>query len=309
MDGKLLEKTMMDFVNHEYDILISTNIIESGIDIPNANTIIINNSHMYGLSDLHQMRGRVGRSNKKAFCYLLTPSFSSLASDSMKRLRTLEEFSDLGDGFKISMKDLDIRGAGDILGGEQSGFISDIGYQTYQKLLDEAITELKENEFKAIFEPKLDLEAFKVDCNLETDLEILIPENYVSNISERLRLYNKIDNIKNQEELDKLEIEIIDRFGKLPDSVISLIASVPLRWEAERLGFERFVLKKGIAKAYVHITNNDKYFQSNIFGSILSYIQSNSRRSSFKEHKDKMILTFKEVGDIQPALELLRQIQ
>ncbi|OYX13099.1 MAG: transcription-repair coupling factor, partial [Algoriphagus sp. 32-45-6] len=204
MDGKKLENIMVDFINHEYDVLVSTNIIESGLDIPNANTIIINRAHMFGLSDLHQMRGRVGRSNKKAFCYLLTPPMSGLTPEARKRLQTLEEFSDLGDGFKVAMKDLDIRGAGNLLGAEQSGFITDLGFEMYHKILDEAVQELKENEFAALFETDL-AEKVKVlvqDCTIETDLELLIPEEYVSNISERLGLYSKLDSIKNEEELE-----------------------------------------------------------------------------------------------------------
>lgn len=307
MDGKELEKTMIDFVNHEFDVLVSTNIIESGIDIPNANTIIINNAQSYGLSDLHQMRGRVGRSNKKAFCYLISTTFAGQASDSMKRLRTLEEFSELGDGFKIAMRDLDLRGAGDILGGEQSGFITDIGYDTYLKILDEAVTELKETQFKHLFEPKLDLEDFKTDCSIETDLEILIPDEYVSNISERLRLYNRLDNIKSEEELATFSKELEDRFGPIPESVVLLIDSVRLRWEAERLGFEKFVVKKNKAKAYVSISK-DKYFQSELFGKVIQFIQSHPKQCSFKEHKDKMILTFSGVMDLDSALHILRQI-
>ncbi len=307
MDGKLLEKTMMDFIDHEYDILVSTNIIESGIDIANANTIIINNAQSYGLSDLHQMRGRVGRSNKKAFCYLITPTFASGGSDSMKRLRTLEEFSDLGDGFKIAMKDLDLRGAGDVLGGEQSGFISDIGYETYQKLLEEAIEELKEKEFKALFEPKLNYDALKTECNLETDLEIIIPETYVSNISERLRLYNKLDNLKTTQELESFTVELIDRFGVIPEPVEDLIESVKLRWQAERLGFERFVLKSGLAKAYVSIEKNS-YFQSDIFGKVLNYIQKNPKISGIQQLKDKMVITLKALNSIKEAISILKSM-
>ncbi len=307
MDGKLLEKTMMDFIDHEYDILVSTNIIESGIDIANANTIIINNAQSYGLSDLHQMRGRVGRSNKKAFCYLITPTFGSAGSDSMKRLRTLEEFSDLGDGFKIAMKDLDLRGAGDVLGGEQSGFISDIGYETYQKLLEEAIEELKEKEFKALFEPKLNYDALKTECNLETDLEIIIPETYVSNISERLRLYNKLDNLKTTQELESFTVELIDRFGSIPEPVEDLIESVKLRWQAERLGFERFVLKNGLAKAYVSIEKNS-YFQSDIFGKVLNYIQKNPKISGIQQLKDKMVITLKALNSIKEAISILKSM-
>ena len=308
MDGSRLEKVMMRFIEHDYDILVSTNIIESGLDIPNANTIIINHAHMYGLSDLHQMRGRVGRSNKKAFCYLLTPSLTGLTQDARKRLRTLEEFTELGDGFKIAMRDLDIRGAGDLLGGEQSGFINDLGMETYHKILDETIQELKETEFKELFSSSLDLSVLKTDCNIETDLEILIPEEYVSNISERLRLYNDLDNTKNEEELKKFKRSITDRFGPIPDEVESLIKSVELRWLAENLGFERLALKNEVMKAYVKIENNDKYFQSPVFGKILEFVQQNPKSCKLKEVKGKMILTFSRVDNIETAISKLDKI-
>ena len=203
MDGDKLEKAMVKFIDGEYDVLVSTNIIESGLDIPNANTIIINQAHMFGLSDLHQMRGRVGRSNKKAFCYLLTPPASLLTADSRKRLAALEEFSELGDGFKVAMRDLDIRGAGNLLGGEQSGFITDLGFDTYHKILDDAIQELKETDFKDLFAAELEEKAKFIvqDCVIETDLEILIPDDYVNNISERLQLYSRLDNIKDEDQL------------------------------------------------------------------------------------------------------------
>src|SRR5690606_15243383 len=209
------------FIDAEYDVLVSTNIIESGLDIPNANTIIINQAHMFGLSDLHQMRGRVGRSNKKAFCYLLTPPASVLSSDSRKRLAALEEFSELGDGFKVAMRDLDIRGAGNLLGAEQSGFINDLGFDTYHKILDEAIQDLKETEFKDLFASELADKAKLIvqDCVIETDLEILIPDSYVNNISERLQLYSRLDNIKDEEEMEKFSGEVRDRFGPIPPPV------------------------------------------------------------------------------------------
>jgi len=225
----------------------------------------------------------------------------------MKRLRTLEEFSDLGDGFKIAMKDLDLRGAGDVLGGEQSGFISDIGFETYQKLLEEAIEELKDKEFKSLFEPKINYQELKTDCSLETDLEILIPDFYVSNISERLRLYNKLDNIKTEQELGGFKSELEDRFGALPESVVELIQSVRLRWQAERLGFEKFVLKGEKVNAYVSI-EKDRYFQSEVFGRILAFVQKNPRISSIKEQKDKMVLTFLGINTIKEAIEKLEKI-
>lgn len=306
MEGKTLEKMMLRFINHEYDVLVSTNIIESGLDIPNANTIIINQAQNFGLSDLHQMRGRVGRSNKKAFCYLLTTSISTLTVDGRKRLRTLEEFSDLGDGFKIAMRDLDIRGAGNLLGGEQSGFINDIGMDTYQKLLDEAVQELKETEFKEIFKGETHTPVLKsVDCSIETDLEVIIPELYVSNISERLRLYNELDVTKNEEELQLFIDKISDRFGSLPTEVINLIETVRLRWLAETLKFEKLSLKGGVLRAYVSIENNDDYFQSPLFGKVLAQIQKQPQELSLKEIKNKVVITIKNISTVVDALEAL----
>src|SRR5690606_29284582 len=268
---------MVDFIHHEYDVLVSTNIIESGLDIPNANTIIINRAHMFGLSDLHQMRGRVGRSNKKAFCYLLTPPTSGLTSEARKRLQTLEEFSDLGDGIKVAMRDLDIRGAGNLLGAEQSGFITDLGFEMYHKILDEAVQELKENEFAALFETDL-AEKVKVlvqDCTIETDLELLIPEGYVGNISERLGLYSKLDAIKDEEELAKFSAMLLDRFGPLPASVEDLMETVRLRWKAEKLGIEKLVLKGDVMKCHLLPSTRDDYYSSEIFQKVMRFAQMN----------------------------------
>lgn len=309
MEGKQLEKSMLKFINHDTDVLVSTNIIESGLDIPNANTIIINHAQNYGLSDLHQMRGRVGRSNKKAFCYLLTPSLAGLSQDSRKRLTTLEEFSGLGDGFKIAMRDLDLRGAGDVLGGEQSGYVNDIGYDAYHKILEETVQELKENEFKELFGTiGFDTSVLKRDCILETDLEILIPEDYVTNISERLRLYNEVDNTESEEGLNKLRLSIQDRFGPLPQEVDDLCESVKVRWEAQRLGFEKIALKNGGVKASVTVENNDDYFQSPVFGSVLVYAQTHPRVCSLKEHRGKMLFKLSEVSTIQEAIRVLKEI-
>jgi len=310
MEGSILEKNMLKFIEGEYDVLVSTNIIESGLDIPNANTIIINQAHMFGLSDLHQMRGRVGRSNKKAFCYLLTPPTIGLSSDARKRLSTLEEFSDLGDGFKVAMRDLDIRGAGNLLGAEQSGFISDLGFDMYHKILDEAVQELKETEFKDLFVKELS-ETAKVlvqDCNVETDLEVIIPDEYVDNISERLSLYAKLDNLKDEAELQKFKDGIIDRFGPLPDSVKELIETVRLRWIAESLGFEKVSLKGERMKCYFVSTDNEEYFKSEIFGRILSFVQSNPKRCQLKDLKSKLLLTVEEVLSVSQAKALLNQI-
>lgn len=309
MEGPKLEKTMLKFIEGEYDVLVSTNIIESGLDIPNANTIIINNAQNFGLSDLHQMRGRVGRSNKKAFCYLITPPTSHLSSDSRKRLSALEEFSDLGDGFKVAMRDLDIRGAGNLLGGEQSGFISDIGFDMYHKILDEAVNDLKENEFKDLFEDQaVDVKALVSDCIIETDLEILIPEDYVKNITERLSIYTQIDNIKSEAELNIFEQSVLDRFGKIPQSVIDLFKTVKLRWLSIDLGFEKLVLKNGRMRCYFPPKDNDAYYQSAAFGHIIGYVQQHPKTYQLKEIKDKLMLVMADIETIDKAVEQLNNI-
>ena len=310
MDGKKLEKVMVDFINHEYDVLVSTNIIESGLDIPNANTIIINRAHMFGLSDLHQMRGRVGRSNKKAFCYLLTSPMSGLNAEARKRLQTLEEFSDLGDGFKVAMKDLDIRGAGNLLGAEQSGFITDLGFEMYHKILDEAVQELKENEFSALFEIDLEdkVKVLVQDCTIETDLELLIPEVYVTNISERLGLYSKLDAIKNEEELGKFSLMLLDRFGPLPNSVQDLMETVKLRWAAEKLGVEKLVLKGNQMKCYLLPSSRDDFYSSAVFQKIMRFVQTHSKQTKIKEHKNRLILTIDGINTISKAQNKLKEM-
>ncbi len=311
MEGSQLEKRMMKFIEGEYDVLVSTNIIESGLDIPNANTIIINHAHMFGLSDLHQMRGRVGRSNRKAFCYLLTPPSIGLSSESRKRLSALEEFSDLGDGFKVAMRDLDIRGAGNLLGAEQSGFISDLGFEMYHKILDEAVQELKDNEFKDLFVKDLTKEAAKVvarDCTIETDMEILIPDKYVSNISERIGLYAKLDSIKNEEKLQEFITNVSDRFGAMPEAVKDLVETVRLRWQAEQLGFEKVVMKNEVMKCYFMPSENEAYFQSPIFGKIIAFVQQRPRKSKMKEHRTRLILTFNEVNSVDEGKALFKEM-
>lgn len=310
MEGAKLEKVMAGFIEGEYDVLVSTNIIESGLDIPNANTIIINRAHMFGLSDVHQMRGRVGRSNKKAYCYLLSPPASVLTQEARKRLKTLEEFSELGDGFKVAMRDLDIRGAGNLLGGEQSGFINDLGFDTYHKVLEEAVEELKETEFKDLFKNALIESAKKLvrDCVIETDLELLIPEAYVSNISERLNLYTQLDKIKNQKELDDFRSTLRDRFGPLPASVEELMRTVPLRWRAEQLGVEKLSIKEGKMKLYFVDPKNDQYYKSDIFGNVLRYVQTHSRSCKLKDNKGQPILNVMGVITINDAAVILDEM-
>ncbi|MGB0522350.1 MAG: transcription-repair coupling factor [Flammeovirgaceae bacterium] len=308
MEGPRLEKIMHKFMDGDYDVLVSTNIIESGLDIPNANTIIINRAHMFGLSDLHQMRGRVGRSNKKAYCYLLTPPTSGLPPESRRRLSAMEEFTDLGDGFKVAMRDLDIRGAGNMLGGEQSGFISDLGFDMYNQILEDAVKELKENEFRELFKKELEMNELKVDCHIETDFEILIPEEYVSNISERLNLYIKADDLKNEEELQQFKKSLIDRFGPLPVPVADMLKVVRLRWKGEKLGFEKLMLKSGNLKAYLAEHDNADYYQSAIFGKILKYVQAYPMKCKLKESKKRVILIIEDMDSVEVANGCLEEI-
>lgn len=307
MDGSRLEKTMLKFIDGEYDVLVCTNIIESGLDISNANTIIINNAHMFGLSDLHQMRGRVGRSNRKAFCYLLAPPTIGLTADARKRLSTLEEFSELGDGFKVAMRDLDIRGAGNLLGAEQSGFISDLGFDMYHKILDETVQELKETDFKDLFTKELSeyVKPLVQDCSIETDLEILIPEEYVSSTTERLSLYSKLDNIKNEEELKAFQLMLEDRFGPIPEQVEELISTVRLRWKAEKLGFEKLTLKSDSLKCYFATSENQEYFNSETFGKILQFVQQHSKSCRLKETKKRLILVIQNIENTYKAIDVL----
>lgn len=313
MEGAKLEKVMLKFIEGGYDVLVSTNIIESGLDIPNANTIVINNAHMFGLSDLHQMRGRVGRSNTKAYCYMLTPPTSALTSDARKRLLTLEEFSELGDGFKVAMRDLDIRGAGNLLGAEQSGFINDIGFDMYHKILDEAIQELKEGDYKELFETDLlknreALEKMVEDCTIETDFEALIPDSYVSNISERLSLYTKLDNLKDRPQLEGFVQMLEDRFGPLPVGVENLTETVKLRWKAIDLGFERVSIKNGKMRCYISDQKSAEYFQSEKFGNVLAYVKAYPKQSQMKEVKSKLLISISDVEDVSFALRIVDEM-
>lgn len=307
MDGKKLEQVMVDFIEGDYDVLVATTIIESGLDISNVNTIIINDAHHYGLSDLHQLRGRVGRSNKKAFCYLLAPPISSLTDEARKRLRAIEEFSDLGSGFNIAMRDLDIRGAGNILGGEQSGFISEIGFDMYQKILDEAILELKEQDFKEVFHEELKQEFVK-ECQIETDLEILIPDNYITNITERLSLYKELDSVSSEYELLKFKGNLEDRFGTVPRQTLALLDTIRLRWLAKKIGFEKLVLRNNRLACYFISNEDSAYYQSPQFTAILEFIKTNPLNCIMKEDKNRLMLIFRETQKIKNALESLEQI-
>jgi transcription-repair coupling factor (superfamily II helicase) len=267
---------------------------------------------MFGLSDVHQMRGRVGRSNTKAYCYLLTPPTSALTSDARKRLFTLQEFSDLGDGIKVAMRDLDIRGAGNLLGSEQSGFINDMGFDMYHKILDEAVSELKENEFKELFSNELldkeNLMSIVQDCIIETDLEIIIPQDYVTNTSERLQLYTQLDDIDSQEKLDTFSASIEDRFGKMPREVIELIKSVKLKWLGVQLGLEKVLMKNGQLKCHIPEDRSEAYFKSPVFGTILNYVQDHSKKVKMKEFKNKLIISVEGIATIDDAASVLSEM-
>ncbi len=311
MESKDLEKTLLDFINRQYDVLVCTNIIETGLDIANANTIIINNANQFGMSDLHQLRGRVGRSNRKAFCYLLSPPLSTLTSDARKRLKTLEEFSDLGSGFNIAMKDLDIRGAGNLLGGEQSGFITDIGFQTYQKILDEAIQELKEKEFKELFKEDLEKERNYVqDVQIETDIEMLIPDKYVSNTQERLALYTKLDSLERESEIEKFAKELTDRFGKIPRQVNELFDGLRLRWTCKQLGFERLHLKGRKMRCYFVSDPQSPFFETKLFNNIVQYVSSKGERKglTFKQSNRHFIMIKDGVKSLKQARQTLQNL-
>jgi transcription-repair coupling factor (superfamily II helicase) len=310
MDGKQLEKIMMDFINGEYDVLLATTIIESGIDISNANTILINDAHNFGLSDLHQLRGRVGRSNKKGFCYLIAPSFSLLTSEARKRLEALVQFSDLGSGFNIAMKDLDIRGAGNLLGGEQSGFISEIGFEMYQKILNEAIEELREEEFKDLFDERTtdQLTSYVRDCVLETDFELRIPEDYINNVAERLSIYQELDGLSTSEELEQHKQQLIDRFGPMPRLVKELFHSFEMRWLAQEIGFERLVIKSGTMIGYFVANSQSKYYDSPQFTQVLKYVQQQPKDCKLSEKNDRLRMLYSNVMSMDQAFERLKEI-
>jgi transcription-repair coupling factor (superfamily II helicase) len=307
LEGDALEDVMLKFVSHEYDVLVATTIIEAGLDIPNANTIIINYAHMFGLSDLHQMRGRVGRSNKKAFCYLLSPPLSTLTSEARKRLSAIEEFSDLGSGFNVAMRDLDIRGSGNLLGAEQSGFIAEIGFEMYHKILDEAIQELKDDEFKDVF-PDDKPRPYVSFTQIDTDLEILIPDEYVTNIGERYNLYTELSKLENEAELRAFQQQLHDRFGPIPPQVNDLLNTMRLQWLGKIIGFEKISLKKNVLRGYFLTNQQSPYFETAAFNNVLTYLQFNHRRANLKEIKGSLRLSMENVHSITDAVSLLQEV-
>jgi len=307
LEGDDLEDVMLKFVSGEYDVLVATTIIEAGLDIPNANTIIINHAHMFGLSDLHQMRGRVGRSNKKAFCYLLSPPLSTLTSEARKRLSAIEEFSDLGSGFNVAMRDLDIRGSGNLLGAEQSGFIAEIGFEMYHKILDEAIQELKEDEFKGLFQEEKPRPYISF-TQIDTDMEILIPDEYVTSIAERYNLYTELSKLENEVELQAFEKQLNDRFGPVPPQVSDMLNTMRLQWLGKAIGFEKISLKKSVLRGYFIASQQSPYFESDMFRQVLRFVQSNPRRTNLKEVKNTLRLSIDGVNSIDEAVQLLEEI-
>ena len=312
MEGKKLERLMLSFMDGEFDVLVSTTIVESGLDVPNANTIFINNANNFGLSDLHQMRGRVGRSNKKAFCYFITPEYSAMTDDARKRITALEQFTELGSGFNIAMKDLEIRGAGDLLGGEQSGFINEIGFDTYQKILNEAIDELKENEFKDLYNDDNSEKVYVKDVTIDTDFELLFPDSYVNNIAERLNLYTQLNNLKTEADLITFEKELIDRFGELPKQVTDLLNSVQIKWLATKIGFEKIIMKKGKLIGYFINDQQSSFYQSHNFTKVLQFVQTHPNACKMKEKQTRsglrLMLTFENIKSVKKALEVLQPI-
>ncbi|WP_299246111.1 transcription-repair coupling factor [uncultured Aquimarina sp.] len=313
MEGKKLESLMLSFMNGEFDVLISTTIVESGLDVPNANTIFINNANNFGLSDLHQMRGRVGRSNKKAFCYFITPPYSAMTDDARKRITALEMHSDLGSGFNIAMKDLEIRGAGDLLGGEQSGFINEIGFDTYQKILNEAIEELKENEFADLYEDDQKEKVYLKDTQIDTDFELLFPDDYINNITERLNLYTELNEIKDEEGLQAYEKRLVDRFGEIPDQAVDLLNSVRTKWIATSIGLEKIIMKQDKLIGYFISDQQSSFYQSPIFSKVLQFVQKNPGKCKMKEKNTRnglrLLLTFENIDSVNKALKVLQPLQ
>ncbi|MBR3716830.1 MAG: transcription-repair coupling factor, partial [Bacteroidaceae bacterium] len=316
MDPEELEKVIMGFINYDYDVLLSTTIVENGIDIPNANTIIVNEAQNFGLSDLHQMRGRVGRGNRKAFCYLLAPPLSVLTPEARRRLQAIENFSDLGSGIHIAMQDLDIRGAGNLLGAEQSGFIADLGYETYQKVLSEAVHELRRDEFGELFAAE-DQEAaaqgreeaaYVEECQVESDLELLLPQEYVTGSSERMLLYRELDGLQDDAQVAAFKARLIDRFGPIPQETEELLGIVPLRRMAARLGIEKVMLKGGQMALYLVSNAQSPYYQSTTFGKLIAYMMKYTRRCDLREKNGKRSMVVKLVASVAEALAVLTEM-
>ena len=317
MEGKQLEATLLDFIDGRFDVFVSTTIIESGLDVPNANTILINDAQNFGLADLHQMRGRVGRSNRKAFCYLVAPPVSVLTDEARKRLQAIEQFSDLGSGFNIAMKDLEIRGAGNLLGGEQTGFMMDIGFETYQKILNEAIEELKDTDFKDLFEHERDNQPVEYvkEVQIDTDLQVQLPDDYIESSEERLILYKELADIEDKITLEKFRSNLLDRFGELPKQAENLLLSIELKWISKKLGFEKIILKKGVMLGYFISKPQSEFYQSEEFRLVLNNVQANPKNVSFKEKAPKngeefptLLLRFENVKNVKQALDYLNNL-
>ena len=309
MPTEQLEETIIDFIDYEYDVLIATSVIESGVDIPNVNTIIVHNAHMFGLSDLHQLRGRVGRSNRKAYCYLITPPFNMLTSDARRRLQAIETFAELGSGFNIAMQDLDIRGAGNILGAEQSGFITDLGYETYQKILNEALAELRDQEFSGLFADRKDAkDNYVSDCFIESDMELMLPNWYVESQTERMALYRELDNIQNERALEEYKKRLTDRFGRIPDEASDLMTMVRLRWLAQRYGVERLILKRGKMHAYLVSNQKSTFYESKEFEELIQYCMSNYKRCALSEKDNKRIVQVSNINSVDDAYNIFNEL-
>lgn len=312
MDGKQLEANVLDFMEGKYDVLVSTTIVESGVDVPNANTIFINDAQKFGMADIHQMRGRVGRSNRKAFCYLITPPFDMVTPDARKRLEAIEQFSDLGSGFQIAMKDLEIRGAGDLLGGEQSGFINEMGFETYQKIMQEALEELQhDEEFEGIFdneEERKKLIRTVKEVNIDTDMELLLPDSYVQSTEERLSLYQKLAEIQDKYTLSRFQNELEDRFGKLPKEAVNLLKSVELKWLAAEIGFDKIVVKNSVFLGYFPANPQDKFYQSEKFRNVLTYLTQNPSEAALKEKNNQLLMRKENVQNVDEVTGVLERI-
>ena len=309
MPTEQLEQTIIDFIDYEYDVLIATSVIESGVDIPNVNTIIVHNAHMFGLSDLHQLRGRVGRSNRKAFCYLMAPPLNMLTSDARRRLQAIETFAELGSGFNIAMQDLDIRGAGNILGAEQSGFITDLGYETYQKILNEALAELRNQEFSQLFADRRDANTnFVNDCFIESDMELMLPNWYVESQTERMALYRELDNIQNERALEEYRKRLTDRFGRIPDEAGDLMTMVHLRWLAQRYGVERLILKRGKMHAYLVSNTKSAFYESKEFETLIQFCMANYKRCALSEKDNKRIVQVSNINSVDDAYNIFNEL-